>query len=331
MSKTYVNGHDLPISVAAWLAHDDYVSNPDIVSATQLLQSTRKLVLSFQAMNSTTIHTTPADVMSMMKSRKGTAVHNAIENTWTNGVKRIKALMALGYSEASAKKFVVNIEPEDLEKGQIPVYTERYCEREIGDYAVGGTADFIIKGRLSDFKNTSTYSYMDETKAKAYQLQGSVYRWAMPDIITEDEMDIIEMYDDWTAARAFGSGYPSAPIIVRKIPLLSLPATERYISNKIKDVAAAIQMDEEDIPLCNDQELWRKEDTYKFYSKADATGKSTKNFSNYKDALKHFNEAGAKGRIDHVKGGVVACRFCDAIGICGQAKRLIASGELVLK
>lgn len=330
MSKSYINGQDLPISVAAWLALDEYVSNPDIVSATQLLQSTRKLVLSYQAMHSSTIATTPADVMSMMKSRKGTAVHSAIESTWTDENKRRKALSALGYSDSSIDKFVVNVEPADLKKGQIPVYTERFCERTIGDYAVGGTADFIIKGRLSDFKNTSTFSYNDPKKARDYQIQGSVYRWAMPDIITEDEMDIIEMYDDWSKARAFGSGYPSNPIEVRKIPLLSLTQTERFISNKIKDVAEALTLDEEDIDPCSDEELWRKSDTYKYYAKADAVGKSTKNFDNYKDALKHFNEAGAKGRIDHVKGEVVACRFCDAIGICSQAKRLIANGELRL-
>lgn len=44
---------------------------------------------------------------------------------------------------------------------------------------------------------------MDAAKDVKYQLQGSIYRWAMPEIITEDEMDIIEMYDDWSAAMTF--------------------------------------------------------------------------------------------------------------------------------
>lgn len=330
MSKQFSNGMDLPISVAAWLALDTYKANPDLVSATQLLKPTRKLVLEYHMQGDTTLIPKPADVMAMMKSRKGTAVHEAIERTWLIPENREKALAALGYSAASIKKFVVNVEPKDLKPGQIPIYTERGCSAELDGYAIGGTADFIIKGRLSDFKNTSTYSYIDPVKDKNYSLQGSVYRWAMQDIVTEDTMDIIEMYDDWSAMKSYQANYPPNPIMVKRIPLLNIKATERYIRNKLKEVTDSLALPIEELPHCSDEDLWRRADTFKYYKNPTATGRSTNNFDNYNDAQKKHREDGSVGRIDIVKGKAVACRYCEAINICNQAKILRNNGELDL-
>lgn len=328
MSGQFTNSMDLPISVAAWLALDTYKANDERVSATQLLKPTRKLILENAMKSDTTLIPKLADVMSMMKSRKGTAVHNSIEQTWLIKENREKALAALGYSPSSIAKFVVNVEPEDLKPGQIPVYTERECAAELDGYEIGGTADFIIKGRLSDFKNTSTYSYVDPVKDKNYSLQGSVYRWAMPHIVTDDTMDIIEMYDDWTAAKSYQNNYPPQPIMVKRIPLLNLKATERYIRTKLKEVTSSLALPIEQLPFCTDEDLWRRADTFKYYKNPTATGRSTNNFDTYADAQKKHREDGSVGRIDIVKGKAVACRFCAAINICNQAKILRNNGEL---
>ena len=330
MSTYYENGHNLPNSVAAWLALDLYKANPDIISATQIMKSTRKLILGNAIAQDSTLVAKPVDVMSLLKSRKGTAVHTALELTWTNDEYRHKALSALGYSQASIDKFIVNGDPAKLKKGQIPVYTERFCSRPLGDYEVGGTADFIIKGVLTDYKNTSTYSYMDKTKDKMYQLQGSIYRWAMPDIVTEDVMDIVETYDDWSAGQSYRNGYPPQPVMVKKIPLMNMKATERFLSTKIQEIEKHMGLPINELPFCSDEDLWRKGDTYKYYKNPTATGRSTNNFDTYLDAQKKHREDGSVGRIDIVKGKAVACRYCEAINICNQAKILIGSGDLVL-
>lgn len=332
--KEYTNGQDLPLSVAAWLAHDSYVPNPDIISATQLIKPVRKLILEKRITAgpaSIKIIAEPTEVMGMMKSRKGTAVHASIESVWLNEDTRISSLMSLGYPEASARKFVVNVEPENLKKGDYPVYVERFCEREHDSgFWVGGTADFVLRGRLSDFKNTSTYSYADADKDRQYQLQGSIYRWAMPDIVTEDEMDIVEMYDDWTKAQSFRANYPPHQVIVKRIPLLNIKATDRYIHNKINLILENLDLDERDIEPCSDADLWRRSDVYKYYQNPDATGRSSGNFDTYEEAAARKREKGGVGRIDKVKGKAVACRFCDARPICSQAKTLAANGELDL-
>jgi hypothetical protein len=46
--QMYKNESDIPIIMAVWLAHDeyDYVDDPNYISATTLLDSTRKIILS---------------------------------------------------------------------------------------------------------------------------------------------------------------------------------------------------------------------------------------------------------------------------------------------
>lgn len=327
----YINGQDLPISIAVWLALDEYKANHEILSATQLIKPIRKLILSYRLEKGhvANVVSVPIEIMGMLKSRKGTAVHSAIEAAWTDPVKRAKGLKALGYTDASIELFVVNAPDEySFKKGEIPVYTERFCEREHSSgYWVGGTADMVVKGRLSDYKNTSTYSFNDPVKAEVYKLQGSIYRWAMPDIVTEDEMDIVEMYDDWTKARAFGSGYPSHPIMVRRIPLMPIRGTEKYIGRKINDLIEFLEVPEAELPFCSDEDLWRKADVYKYFTK-ETNKKSSGNFSTYEEAAQAHRAGGGIGVIKTVKGKAVACRFCEARPICGQAKALKASGDL---
>ena len=326
----YVNGQDLPISVALWLALDKYKSNPDIISATQLIKPLRQLILKNRMESAPgKVVTTPIEIIGLMKSRKGTAVHESIENAWLDPELRAKGLAALGYTEDGINRFVVNVEPDLVKKGEIPVYVERFCERETPlGYYVGGTADFIVRARLSDFKNTSTYSYIDPTKDKQYQLQGSIYRWAMPDLVQDDDMDIIEMYDDWVKSKSFGKGYPPHPIMVKKIPLLNLKATERYICNKINLIEDHMNSPEPEIPYCTDEELWRRPDVYKYYKNPASTARSSGNFDTYEEAAQKHRADGSVGIIRTVKGVAVACLYCEARPICTQAATLTANGEM---
>ena len=326
----YVNGLDLPISIAAWLAHDAYVPNHDIISATQLIRPTRQLILSYRLEQGIipNVIAEPVDITQMLKSRKGTAVHEGIENVWKDPERRNKALLALGYPEKSLSRFKVNLDPDALTKNDIAVYTERFCEREHSSgYWIGGTADFVLRGRVQDFKNTSTFSYMDAAKDVKYQLQGSIYRWAMPEIITEDEMDIIEMYDDWSAAMTFKKDYPPSNIVIKPIPLLSIKATDKFIERKVIELIEFMEIPEPDLPYCSDEDLWRKNDVYKYFSKA-TNKKSSGNFDTYEEAMVAMRNNGGVGEVRTVKGKAVACRFCNARPICSQAKHLKAIGEL---
>lgn len=322
----YTNAGDVPLSVAVMLATDNYDKSDDAISATQLLKPTRQLILD---------HRIPeedknVDIMGLAASRYGTAIHDAIERSWMDPR---KALQDLGYKDSTIDKIVVNPSEERLTQGNIiPVYMEQRWEREaLPGYFVSGKADFVFQGQLEDFKTTTTYSYLDPKKDWMYAGQGSIYRWIKPDIITSDTIKITQLFLDWSAGKSKQGGvYPPHRIISRNIPLWSLSQTDQFIKGKIKELIKLIDEDEDKLPECTDADLWRKPTVWKYYKNPEKRARSSGNFNTFAEANAKLNEEGV-GVIEEFKGKAVACRFCSAISICSQAKRLYENDELDLE
>lgn len=317
----YTNNHNIPLALAVFLATDDYDYQPNTISATSLLKSTRQLVLSTRLQAEDML----IDVSNLVSARMGTAIHTAIESAWTNPS---KALKLLGYSDAIANKIVIN--PDNPTKDQLPVYMEIRNTKNILGYNITGKFDFVAEGRVQDFKSTSVYTYLNQTNKEKYSLQGSIYRWLNPDKITKDVMDIHFIFTDWSKKDALANkDYPPNRVHTQRIPLLSIEDTENFIKNKLNNLKKYSDTPEQELPLCTDEELWRKETIYKYYKNPDSQ-RSTKNFTNKQDAMLRLVQDGSVGVIKEVKGQVVACKYCQVANICTQKDRLIESGDLVL-
>lgn len=321
----YSNEGNIPLSVAVMLATDNYDHSDQAISATQLLKPTRQLILDHRIPQENKV----ADLMGLAASRYGTAIHDAIERAWMDPS---KALTELGYKQSTIDKIRINPTKEEVEAGNvIPVYMEQRWEREtLGGYFVSGKADFVFQGQLEDFKTTTTYSYMDPQKDWAYAGQGSIYRWIKPDIITSNTINITQMFLDWSAGKAKQGGlYPPQRIISRSIPLWSLGQTDQFIKGKIKELTSLIDEDEDKLPLCTDADLWRKPTVWKYYKNPEKRQRSSGNYDTAEEARQRVLEEGT-GIVEEFKGKAVACRFCSAISICSQAKRMIEADELDL-
>lgn len=321
----FTNLHNIGLPMAVMLAADGYNHNEDVISVTQLIKPLRELILS-DRMASLNIPTVDPDIIGMYKSRVGTAIHAYAETVWLNDELRNSALEQLGVPKKTRDKIVVN--PEKVTKGQHAVYVEKTGYREIMGYELRGTADVIYFGRLGDYKKTSPLSYKDDAKNTKYSLQGSIYRYIMPDLIKEDTMSIFEMYDEWVPFKTNDPNYPPAQVVEKIIPLMSLTETERYIKNKINDLNKYFDADDADIPECTDDDLWRKKPVFKYYKNPESKSRSTANFDNYEDAFRRKEADGHVGVIDEIKSKAVACRYCNAFPICQQAKRLEQAGQL---
>lgn len=320
----YTNQTNLPLPIAAWLAHDTYDRASAGLSATSLMKPTRQLVLASRVPPGEGL----VDVSGLIKSRIGTAIHDAIENAWISN-KLQETLGNLGIQDKQAKRILVN--PEEIPAGRpvIPVYLEKRTERTVLGVKVTGKFDFIFEGRVHDFKTTSTFSY-NGSKDDDYILQGSIYRWLNPDIITDDLMSIIFIFTDWNRNRYLSDreNYPNSQIVSRDFKLLPEATVQRYVENKIKELIACENIDESELPLCTDKELWRKEDVFKYYKNPASTGRSTRTVATYHEARELFIKDGSVGRIDTVKGTVQACNYCAAFTLCTQKDKLIETGEL---
>lgn len=323
----YSNHTQLPLPIAVWLAHDTYDREAAGLSATTLMRPTRQVVLAKRLPPGEGI----VDISGMIKSRIGTAIHDAIEHAWLSE-KLPTTLSGLGLSDKIINRILVN--PPSLPSGKpvIPIYLEKRSSREVLGVKITGKFDFIADGRVHDFKTTSTFAYTSNNKDEDYILQGSIYRWLNPDIITDDMMSIIFIFNDWNKNRYMSDkeNYPPSQITSKDFVLLPEATVQKFVEDKVNELIACENLPEPELPLCTDKELWRKDDTFKYYKNPASTGRSTKNFDNYSDAYIRFIEDGSVGRIDTVKGGVQACLYCPAFSLCSQKDDLIEAGELKL-
>ena len=323
--RRYTNQAGVPLSRAVYLATDnyDYSNDPKTISATSLLKPLKQLVLAARVPQEQSL----VEVNNLVQSRMGSSIHDGIERSWINGYKR--AMVSLGYPQKIIDRVLINPNNDELYEGCIPVYLEQRSTREIAGRSISGKYDFVGEGRLEDFKTTGVFTYMNNTKDKDYILQGSIYRWLNPKIITQDQMAIQFLFTDWSAALSRQNpNYPQARTVQKLYQLKSLPETEHFIVSKIRLIDKYWNAPEEEIPACTDEELWRSEPQWKYYRDPKKTTRSTKNFDNKQEAYLRMAQDGNVGVIVEVPGKAVACKYCPAFPVCKQAQALIAAGDL---
>ena len=326
--RKYTNKTGISVPMAAWLANDEYdgksTSNPYLLSATGLLKSPRQIVLGIRSIGSDE----EIDVSTLIKSKIGTAIHDSVERTWTNPDRLPKTLLSLGYPEHLVQRIQVN--PDVVTEGSIPVYLEQRETKQIGKWFITGKFDMVFDGQLRDIKSTSTFTYTNSTKNDDYSKQGSIYRWLNPDKITSDVVDIDFVFTDFKQNLAVDPNYPPSQICNKSYPLMSPSETENWIRTKLNRIEAIELLPEDQLPECNDDELWRRESQWKYYKTGQVTARSTKNFDNAADAYKRKADDGGTGLVLEIKGQPTACLYCNVSALCTQKDRYIASGELTI-
>lgn len=312
----FTNLHNLPLPIAIFLASNDYdgFKEGKAISATGLLRSVRQTILSGRS------SARCIDVSSLIAARMGSAYHSAIEQSLLNP-RLDEVLDSLGVKAS----LVINPSGlEEIPRGAIPVHVETRTEKEFLGWTISGKFDLIFNGVVEDFKSTSVYTYLNQNNRDKYILQGSIYRWLNPQLVTKDYMRIHYLFTDWSVRHQ--KQIPHR-ILSQQFPLLSLAETEQYISRKLMDLDAWFSKPEEEIPFCSSEELWRRPSVWKYFS-SETSQRSSKNFEDSYSAQNYLSEKKYKGFIKEVPGEVIACRYCPAFALCSQKDLYLATGEL---
>ena len=325
------NNENNSIPLAVWLAFDDYDydSDPNTISTTSLIKSTRKLILGQRAKAQGNVS---LDIADLIASTYGTAVHDSVEKAWKKGYR--KALKALGFPDKVIDRVKINPTPEELTEDTIPIYVEQRAHRKVGEYTISGKYDMVFEGRVNDIKTTSAFSYMMGNKDTDYILQGSIYRWLNPEIITDDYMNIQYVFTDWSKLNSMKEshkGYPQSRVLEHKLPLMSLEETEQYIKSRLAEIDKYKDAEESMLPECSEDDLWVGPSVWKYYKNPNNTTRSTRNFNTATEAQNYKREKGNVGIVVEVKSDVKACKYCPAFDLCSQKDRLIAEGRLVIQ
>lgn len=314
------NNTGLSLPFAVWLAADDYDFTPGTqkaISVTSLMKPVRQILLRERL---TVDNMETPDIADRIASRLGHAIHDSMEKAWKDHY--ASSLKALNYPDKVIQRIRINPTKEELRESNevIPIYLERRGYRDILGYRISGKFDLVMDGELNDTKTTSVYSWILGGKDEDYKMQGSLYRWIHQDVITSDHIHINFVFTDWQRGMAKQRpDYPQQRVKTHRVELLSLKDTEAWIINRIKELEAHAELDEPELPLCSDADLWRSDPVWKYYSDPTKTsGKSTKNSSSAQEAAEYKASKGGKGVIIQVPGKVKACGYCPAFPICTQ-------------
>ena len=322
---TYTNTSSVPLSLAVFLASDTYDHDSSTISVTSLIKPLKQLILGSRVPRTDIA----LDLAQMIPSRVGTAIHDGIEKAWLHN--HVDAMMLLNHPQRIIERVLINPKKEQLKEDSIPIYLEQRAYKQVGSYTVSGKFDFVGEGRVEDFKTTSTYTAINHTNDEKYILQGSIYRWLNPDIITRDEMAIQFIFTDWSGAQARSNpAYPQQRFKEHVLPLKSIDETDRFVKNKLRLIDEHKDSPEEALPPCTDEDLWRSAPVFKYYKNPEKTVRSTKNFETKQEAYIRLAEEGGKGVVLEKPGQVTACKYCNAFSICSQKDALIAQGDLIL-
>ncbi|WP_290870398.1 hypothetical protein [Aquabacterium sp.] len=325
------NELDISLLLAVWLVDDNYdyaagaVFEKPYISVTTLMKPLKQIILGMRI----PIEDRVEDVSDYISRGLGSTIHDGIERAWKQNYAR--NLKKLGIPQSAIDK--VRINPTDEERkampDMIPIFLEQRAYREFGGFVIGGKFDAVAEGHVEDNKSTSAFGWLYGTRDDENQLQGSLYRWiddALPmPRITEDYMRVNYVFTDWqkSAART-NPNYPQKRVEYKDINLLTLADTELFVRAKLAALKANKDKPESQLPECTDEELWRSDPQYKYYSnpaKANEPGaRSSKNFDNLAEANRHMHDQG-KGVVKTVPGEVKRCPYCPGYDICEQRKQ----------
>lgn len=316
MATNTTNNTKVPLSMALWLADDDYDHDDDpmTISATTLLQPIKQIILGRQNPDLTRTD----DVLNNAASRMGTAMHDAIERSWRKKASTVARLLcAVGLPKMVAGKVIIDPTEKEIAAGCIPVYMERRSYKQVGLYRISGKFDFVMEGHLEDFKSTGTYTYEKKTNDKKHAQQGSIYRWLNPDIITDNIMTICYFFTNWAAGRSYDKAYPSHKVMGVKFALDTIENTQAFVEQQVSLIERLKDEPQSDLPACTAEQLWQGAGVWKYYKKIGAK-RATKNFDSPHDANSRLYDDGGTGEVVHFPDEPKACMYCDVNTICEQ-------------
>jgi hypothetical protein len=231
----------------------------------------------------------------------------------------------MGYPDAVVEGVEVN--PETPNEDMTQVYIELRNERPLGNWIISGCVDMIADFHAHDVKSTTVGMYLKGTKDEDYSKQLSMYRWIMPDKITEARAFVDFLFKDWSLIKSFHTpDYPAIPVLQHPVMLLSVHETESFMESKLNQLDSLKDAPEPDLPLCTDKELWRDPPAFQYFSKITNT-RATKNFPTQTEANGHLLSKGT-GVIKMKPNKAMACLWCNVRGTCSQYADLVANNQI---
>ena len=287
----YTNRHNIPQEIINAVHNDNYSRGKATISATGLLQPPRIRLLAQEHYDKLTI-----DVSDEIWKLLGQSVHTILERANENNEDTI---------------------------------TEQRMFAKVNDWTVSGQTDSIdVKSNiLKDYKITSVWSIVsalqDGKTDWEQQLNIYAYLYKQTTGKTIDQLNIIAIARDWNKNQYLRSGgdYPPSPITVLNIDLWSDEEQEAFIKQRVSihQEAEVDYLINDKLPLCTDEERWRRKDTYRVEKKGRKTAVRVLDTQEEADKYMEGHKDSKLLKVVEAKGECVRCaNYCDVAEFCNQ-------------
>jgi hypothetical protein len=266
------NKMNLPISIVNAVTNDPYTRGQSDISVTQLITPPyqRKLKETVEQVE---------DASDRIWSLIGQATHNILERAYPNPV------------------------PEDV-RVEERLYTE--CR----GWTVSGQFDVIERDCLMDFKVTSVWSVMGDTKIEWEQQLNLLRLLAIRNGIPVNKLRIIAILRDWSKGKAMQADYPAVQVVPVDIPVWPIEQAEQYLYERV----AAHQ--NSDPPPCTDEERWATPEKWALMKKGRKT--AVKLYDSEREAAQ-ASKASSDLYLIHRPGNYRRCAdYCSVAHGCPQ-------------
>jgi hypothetical protein len=176
---------------------------------------------------------------------------------------------------------------------------EERLEAEVDGIKIIGKFDIYddITKSVEDYKITSVWRVKDESKDE-WEAQLNCYDWLLAQANFKVEKAYINaILRDWRKKEAKKySDYPPIPFKRIAIPLWNFKEQDEYVRNRVKIYKEALNLKDEEIPVCSAIERWQTEDIWAIYKGNNKT--ATKLCETEKEAIEYASAIKFKTRIE---------------------------------
>jgi hypothetical protein len=190
--------------------------------------------------------------------------------------------------------------------------TEQRLFMNCNGWRVSGAFDVFEIDTMFDYKVTSAWSVIGETKIEWEQQLNLLRLLAIRNGIQVERLRIIAILRDWSKMKAkIDPTYPQAQVVPVDIPVWDAKVAEDYMIKRVKAHQA------ENPPPCTAVERWQRDDVYAVMK--DGRKSAVKLFDNETDAHRHAANLG-KGHLVALRVGesVRCASYCSVSHACPQ-------------
>ena len=321
---TLTNKQNLPEAIVKACLVDNHVTRGDI-SVTQLIDAP-------QIRHLKRTNDFEEDVMGRMYALMGTAIHTVLELSEpelaeARKITEVYKILSKNGGSQKALDYLNKFIEESYPTFKDPdVLLEKTISIDVDGMTLSGTMDKFTKstGVLEDYKNCSTYAFINEESKKKWYAQQNIYAYMLrQNGYTVNKSQVVAIFRDFSAAKQLQSkDYPKHQVAMIEIELYDDAFMKTYLSERVRLHRMA---EDGNVPECNGKERWATNDKFAMMNKG---GKRAIRVLNSKAEAEEWRrtEAYKYDNLYEVKrpGENKRCeKFCGVKDVCPQFKRIM--------